>query len=92
MKEYGDPDSMIYHGKQSKENIGALLINLRIAIRGLGRVGGLGDLPALDQIYGNEDHLAAIEKSNRNKLLVNQMMDFIEKSKQQIIQREQTGS
>jgi len=78
---------MIYHGKQSKENIGALLINLGIAIRGLGRVGGPGDLPALDEIYGNEDHLAAIGKSNRNKLLVNQMMDFIEESKQQIIQR-----
>jgi hypothetical protein len=92
VKEYGDPDSMIYHGKQSKVNIRALLINLRIAIRGLGRVGWLGDLPALDEIYGNEDRLAAIEKSNRNKLLVNQMMEFIEKSKQQIIQREQTGS
>ena len=92
VKEYGDPDSMIYHGKQSKENIEALLKNLRIAIRGLGRVGGRGDLPALHEIYGNEDHLAAIGKSNRNKLLVNQMMDFIEESKQQIIQRELTGS
>ena len=92
VKEYGDPDSMIYHGKQSKENIGALLINLRIAIRGLGRVGGPEDLPVLDEIYGNEDRLAAIEKSNRNKLLVNQMMDFIDESKQQIIQRERTGS
>ena len=92
VKEYGDPDSMIYHGKHSKENVEALLKNLRIAIRGLGRVGGRGDLPALDEIYGNEDHLAAIGKSNRNKLLVNQMMDFIEESKQQIIQREQTES
>ena len=92
VKEYGDPDSMIYHGKQSKENIGALLINLRIAIRGLGRVGGLGDLPTLHEIYGNEDRLAAIGKSNSNKLLVNQMMDFIDESKQQIIQRERTGS
>jgi len=81
VKEYGDPKSMIYHGKQSKANIGALLKNLRIAIRGLGRVGEPGDLPALDEIYGNEDHLAAIEKSNRNKLLVNQTMDFIEESK-----------
>ena len=78
---------MIYHGKQSKENIGALLIILRIAIRGLGRVGGLGDLPVLDEIYRNKDDLAAIGKSNRYKLLVNQMMDFIEESKQQIIQR-----
>ena len=87
VKEYGDPTSMIYHGKQSKENFGALLIILRIAIRGLGRVGGLGDLPVLDEIYRNKDDLAAIEKSNRYKLLVNQMMDFIEESKQQIIQR-----
>jgi len=80
VKEYGDPKSMIYHGKKSKENIGALLKNLRIAIRGLGRVGEPEDLPALDEIYGNEDHLAAIEKSNRSKLLVNQTLDFIEES------------
>ncbi|MBW2539587.1 MAG: hypothetical protein JRE27_08285, partial [Deltaproteobacteria bacterium] len=73
--------------KKSKENIGALLTNLRIAIRGLGRVGEPGDLPALDEIYGDEDHLAAIEKSNRNKLLVHQTMVFIEESKNQIRSR-----
>ena len=78
---------MIYRGKQSKNNIGALLKNLRIAIRGLGRVGGAGDLSALDEICGNEDRLSAIGKTNRNKLQVNQIMNLIEESKQQIIQR-----
>ncbi len=52
-----------------------------IAYRGLGEGNEPGDLPALDEIYGNEDHLAAIEKSNRNKLLVSQTMVFIEESK-----------
>jgi hypothetical protein len=87
VKEYGDPDSVIYHGKQSKNNIEALLKNLRIAIRGLGRVGGPGDLSALDEICGNEDRLSDIGKTNRNKLQVNQIMNLIEESKQQIIQR-----
>jgi hypothetical protein len=87
VKEYGDPDSVIYRGKQSKNNIGALLKNLRIAIRGLGRVGGAGDLSALDEICGNEDRLSAIGKTNRNKVQVNQIMNLIEESKQQIIQR-----
>ncbi len=78
---------MIYHGKKIQENIGALLKNLRIAIRGLGRVGGSGDLSALDEVKGNENRLAALEKSNRNKMRVNQIMDWIEESKQQIIQK-----
>ncbi len=89
VKEYGDPDSMIYHGKKSQENLGALLKNLRIAIRGLGRVGGSGDLSALDEVKGNENRLAALEKSNRNKMRVKQIMDWIEESKQQIIQRDE---
>ena len=89
VKEYGDPDSMIYHGKKSQENIGALLKNLRIAIRELGRVGGSEDLSALDEVKGNENRLAALEKSNRNKMRVKQIMDWIEESKQQIIQRDE---
>jgi len=87
VKEYGDPDSAIYHGKQSKNYTGGLLKNLRIAIRGLGRVGGQGDLPALDEVCGNEDRLSAIVKTDRNKLQVNQIMNLIEDSKRQIIQR-----
>jgi hypothetical protein len=87
VKEYGDPDSVIYHRKQSKNNIGALLKNLRIAIRGLGRVGGSGDLSTLDEVCGNGDRLSAIGKTNRNKLQINQIMNLIEESKQQIIQR-----
>jgi hypothetical protein len=87
VKEYGDPDSVIYHGKQSKNYIGALLKNLRIAIRGLGRVGWLENLSALDEICGNEDLLLAIGKTNRNKLRVNQIMNLIEESKRQIIHR-----
>ena len=87
VKEYGDPDSVIYHRKQSKNNIGILLKNLRIAIRGLGRVGGPGDLSTLYEVCGNEDRLSAIGKTNRNKLQVNQIMNLIEESKQQIIQR-----
>ena len=87
VKEYGDPDSMIYHGRQSKHYIGALLKNLRIVIRGLGSVGGPEDLSALDEICGNEDRLSAIGKTNRNKLRLNQIMNLIEESKQQIIQR-----
>ena len=87
VKEYGDPDSVIYNGKQSKNYIGALLKNLRIAIRGLGRVGGLENLSALDEICGNEDLLLAIGKTNRNKLRINQIMNLIEESKRQIIHR-----
>jgi hypothetical protein len=86
-KEYGDPDSMIYHGKQSQNYIGALLKNLRIVIRGLGKVGGSEDLSALDEIVGNGDRLSAIGKTDRNKLLIIQIMNLIEDAKQQIIQK-----
>jgi hypothetical protein len=87
VKEYGDPKSIIYHGRESKKNIGALLQNLRIAIRGLGRVGGLDDLPVLDEVKGNEKRLAALGKSRSNKILVSRIMDRIEESTQLIIQK-----
>ena len=83
VKEYGDPKSMIYQGQESQNNLVALLQNLRIAIRGLGRVGGLEDLSVLDEVKENQKRLA--DKSYES--LVNLLMDCVEKSKQQIIIR-----
>ncbi|UCD32260.1 MAG: hypothetical protein JSV38_16160 [Desulfobacterales bacterium] len=88
VKDYGDPESMIYHGRESKKNIGALLQNLRIAIRGLGRIGRLDDLSVFDEVKGNEKRLAALGKSSSCKRLVSQIMDRIEESTQQIIQKD----
>lgn len=87
VKEYGDPESIIYQGKESQENLGVLLQNLRIAIRGLGRVGMMADLATLDEVKENGNHLAALGKSNRYEKLVNKIIEWIEKSKQQITQR-----
>ena len=74
---------MIYQGQESQNNLVALLQNLRIAIRGLGRVGGLEDLSVLDEVKGNQKRLA--DKSYES--LVSLIMNCVEKSKQQIILR-----
>ncbi len=87
VKEYGDPESMIYNGKESQKNIGTLLQNLRIAIRGLGRVGELEDLPALEDVKENKNRLAALEKSDRNKKLVDRIIDWIEDTNLKVLQR-----
>jgi len=87
VKEYGDPESMIYHGKESQKNIVALLQNLRIVIRGLGRIGKLEDLPVLDIVKENKNRLADLEESNRNKVLIERIMEWIEDTSQKIIQR-----
>ena len=54
--EYGNPQSDIYHRKLSAELMGALLQNLRVALRGVGTVGQWKDIAMLEAIqHHNED-------------------------------------
>ena len=54
--EYGDPRADIYHRKMSGDLIGAMLQNLRVALRGVGTVGKRGDIALLENVKRhNED-------------------------------------
>lgn len=54
--EYGDPKSAVYHHKQSGDLISGILQNLRVALRGVGTVGGMRDIGILEGVQKrNED-------------------------------------
>jgi hypothetical protein len=54
--EYGDPGAEIYRLKESEAFMGGILQNLRVALRGVGSVGNMGDVAMLEAVKGhNED-------------------------------------
>jgi hypothetical protein len=54
--EYGNPKSAVYHLKMSGDLIGGILQNLRVALRGVGTVGGMQDIAMLEAVKEhNED-------------------------------------
>jgi hypothetical protein len=56
VSEYGDPGSECYHHKESDKFMGGLIQNLRVALRGVGSVGGGSDVAMLEAVKGhNED-------------------------------------
>lgn len=63
--EYGDPAAKIYHQKESGNCLGALLQNLRVALRGVGSVGTLADVPQLERIKTSEESFGRL-KNDRN--------------------------
>ena len=87
INDYGDPQSVLYQGKETEKSLGLLFQNLRILVRGLGRIGQTEDLTTLDDIRGNLDGLAALSNSDQNQLQVERMLSWIEESKDQINQR-----
>lgn len=56
VSEYGDPGAELYHLKESEAFMGGILQNLRVALRGVGSVGNMGDVAILEAVKGhNED-------------------------------------
>jgi hypothetical protein len=56
VSEYGDPGAEIFHLKESDSFMGGLLQNLRVALRGVGTMGSMGDVGMLEAVKGhNED-------------------------------------
>ena len=56
VNEYGDPNSEIYHQKESDKFLGGMMQNLRVSLRGLGTVGGMQDINILEGVkQHNED-------------------------------------
>ncbi len=54
--EYGNPESAVYHYKQSDDLISGILQNLRVALRGAGSVCGMQDIGMLETVKErNED-------------------------------------
>jgi len=85
LKDYSDPDSPLYGGTHSIQYVNVLLQNLRITVRGLGRVGGVEDLHYLDTLLRNEDRLSTLGNSATTEKLVSRIIDWAEGSRKAIL-------
>jgi hypothetical protein len=88
LREYGDPESIIYKGSETEKNFGLLLQNLRIVIRGLGRIGEPEDISALEEIKGKLETLATVAVSERYKVAARRLAEWIESARDQILNKE----
>lgn len=59
--EYGDPAAKVYHQKESENCLGALLQNLRVSLRGVGSVGSMADIAAIERIKENEESFSRLK-------------------------------
>jgi hypothetical protein len=64
VSEYGDPGAELYHFKESGAFMGGILQNLRVALRGVGSVGNMGDVAILEAVKGHNEDFQRL-KNNR---------------------------
>jgi len=88
LKDYSDPESPLYKGTHSHQYINVLLQNLRITVRGLGRLGSVEDLHYLDTLRTNGERLAALGNSATTKKLISRISDWAEESRKAIVDPE----
>ncbi len=89
MQEYGNPQSEVYQLNQSPDYLPVLLQNLRVIIRGLGRVGTSADLAALNEVRAQTEAFIGMGKGSKHKDAIKNIMQWVEKSRDSIIH---TGS
>jgi hypothetical protein len=87
VKEYGNSESEIYQLKKSKPHMADLLQLLKVAIRGLGRIGESSDLSLLDDVQNRIKMFMGRTGSLSQEELINQIIEWIEVSKQKIAQK-----
>jgi hypothetical protein len=87
MQEYGNPQSEIYRMRNSVTFMPSLMQNLRVVIRGLGRVGSSSDLAALNEMRTNSDAFVSLGKGPKHKDAINNIMQWVEKSRDSILHK-----
>jgi len=87
VKEFGDPESEIYHLKKSQLHMSDLLQLLKVAVRGLGRIGEPKNVYLLESVNSMADELIQLGKSVYHEDLIHQILEWIETSKQNITNR-----
>jgi hypothetical protein len=92
VKEFGDPESEIYHLKKSQPHMADLLQLLKVALRGLGRIGEAKNIHLLEHVKNKADELMQLGKSVYHEDLIHQILEWIEISNQNITQRAESPS
>lgn len=65
--EYGDPQTEIYHLKESTAFMSGLLQNLRVALRALGSVGSMQDISALERVRAQDENFQRLKKDRQHR-------------------------
>jgi hypothetical protein len=84
VKRYGDPRSDIYRFPQSTDYLTAFLQHLKVAIRGLGRIGEKIDLAVLEDVKKREKGFLRLGEGSQHEKLVTRTMEWIEVARQSI--------
>jgi hypothetical protein len=84
---YGNPESQVYHLRESRNNMSALLQHLAVLIRGFGRLGQAKDLALLDEVKGRQDGFLSLGDDTRHDSLVRRIIGWIDASQNNITSR-----
>jgi len=87
MNEYGNPDAEIYRLAEDSATVEAFLQHLKVLVRGLGRSGEPIDERALDQIIDRREDFLSFSKETRHEALVRRVMEWAERSKEEVRKR-----
>ncbi len=78
--EYSDPAAEIYHLQESANLMGALLQNLRVTLRGLGSVGGMQDVAALEHVKEQEESFQRLKKDRQHRALARLITEWADEA------------
>lgn len=78
--EYGDPDEKIYHLKESGNCLGALLQNMRVALRGVGSLGTMEDVPLLEKVRRTEETFGRLKNDRHYRAQARLITEWVDEA------------
>ncbi|MDJ0811931.1 MAG: hypothetical protein QNJ01_17635, partial [Desulfobacterales bacterium] len=90
LNEYGNPDSEIYQMNSETAVFEAFLQHLKIILRGLGRAGDASDEWIIEHTANQREELLAMSSENRHTVLVDRVLEWAEKARESIQNRQMT--
>lgn len=78
--EYGDPNERLYHLKESSNCLGALLQNMRVALRGVGSLGTMADVPLLEKVRQTEETFGRLKNDRHYRAQARLITEWVEEA------------
>jgi hypothetical protein len=78
LSEYGDPQARIYRYTVDRHLISIFFQQLKILVRGVGRVGSVQDVKLLKQIAAHCDELAELDGTSENERSIVRISEWVE--------------
>jgi hypothetical protein len=78
--EYGNPQSAVYHYKQSGALIGGILQNLRVALRGIGTIGSMADISMLEAVKEHNEDFQRLKNDRQFRAQAKKVTEWADES------------